>query len=194
MTRFTMLRLSAALAFGGLVASALPVQAAEQALVQDQSEIVFVSTQMGVAVEGRFKTFDAQLAFDPARLDSSQIAMTVDLASATLGSPESDAELRKPAWFNVSKFPQATFRSSAIKAMGEGKFEVAGKLSIKGVSHDVIVPVTLERAGALTMVSGGMPIKRLDFKIGEEEWADTSLVADGVQVKFKFALSGVAQP
>jgi hypothetical protein len=43
------------------------------------------------------------------------------------------------------------------------------------------------------MATGVFPIKRLGFKIGEGDWADTSMVADDVQVKFKLALSGVGK-
>ncbi len=164
---------------------------AQQALVPAQSEIAFVSKQMGVPVEGKFKKFDAQVAFDPAKLASSKIAFTVDTGSATLGVKETDAELPKPTWFNVPKFPQATFQSTAIKAVGAGKYEVAGKLNVKGASQDVVVPVTLTQSGSTTMATGAFPIRRLAFKIGENEWADTSMVADEVQVKFKLALTGV---
>lgn len=164
---------------------------AQQKLLPEQSEIAFVSRQMGVPVEGKFKKFDAQVAFDPARLGSSRVAFTVDTGSATLGVRETDAELPKPVWFNVPKFPQATFESSAIKALGGGKYEVAGKLSIKGATQDVVVPVTLTQGGAHTLATGSFVIKRLAFKIGENEWADTSMVADDVQVKLKLTLSGV---
>ncbi len=164
---------------------------ADQKLVPAQSEIVFVSKQMGVPVEGRFKKFDAQLNFDPAKPETSKIAMTVDVASATLGVPESDAELPKAPWFNTAKFPQATFQSTSAKGLGGGKFEISGKLSIKGHAQDVVVPVTLTQNGATTLATGVLPIKRLVFKIGEGEWSDTGMVADDVQVKFKFALTGV---
>jgi polyisoprenoid-binding protein YceI len=110
-----------------------------------------------------------------------------------MGSRETDAELPKATWFNVPQFPQATFQSSAIKALGAGKFEVTGKLSIKGLARDVVVPVTLVQNGATTMATGALPLKRLAFKIGENEWADTSMVADDVQVKFKLALTGVGK-
>ncbi|GAA6118448.1 YceI family protein [Acidovorax sp. FG27] len=166
---------------------------AQQALVPAQSEILFVSKQMGVPVEGRFKKFDAQIAFDPAKPATSKIAFTVDTGSATLGVKESDAELPKATWFNVPKFPQATFQSTAIKATGPGKYDVAGKLSIKGATQDVTVPVTLTQSGAITTATGAFGIKRLAFKIGENEWADTSMVADDVQVKFKLALTGVGK-
>ena len=183
--------LTAATALVLLAAS--PLAQAQQKLVPAQSEIVFVSKQMGVPVEGRFKKFDAQIAFDPAKPDTSKIAFTVDVASATLGVPESDAELPKATWFNTAKFPQATFQSTAVKSLGGGKFEVSGKLAIKGNSRDVVVPVALAQSGTTTSVIGTFPLKRLGFKIGENEWADTSMVADDVQVKFKLALTGVGK-
>lgn len=171
---------------------ALPALA-QQKLVPAQSEIVFVSRQMGVPIEGRFKKFDAQIAFDPAKPATSKIAFTVDTGSASLGVPETDAELPKPVWFNVPKFPQASFQSTAVKGLGSGKFEVAGKLTIKGNSHDVLVPVQLTQSGGTTTATGTFTIKRLVYKIGEAEWSDTSMVADDVQVKFKLALTGVGK-
>lgn len=166
---------------------------AQQKLVPAQSSVAFTARQMGVPLQGHFSQFDAQVAFDPARLASSKIAFTVNTGSATLGSRETDAELPKAEWFNTARFPQATFQSSSIKALGSGKFEVAGKLSIKGQAHDVVVPVTLVQTGATTLASGTMVLKRLAYKIGDGEWADTSLVADDVQVQFKLALTGVGK-
>ncbi len=174
------------------LAVALPASA-QQKLVPAQSDIGFTFKQMGVPVDGRFKKFDAQISFDAAKLATSKVAFTVDIASATIGDPATDSELPKAEWFNTAKFPQATFASSSFKALGAGKYEVAGKLSVKGVSQDVVVPVTMTQAGAVTTAVGTFPIKRLTFKIGEKEWADTSTVADPVQVKFKLALSGIGK-
>lgn len=184
-TRATILALLTAL-------GASAVQA-DQKLLLAQSEITFVSKQMGVPVEGRFKKFDAQIAFDPAKPQTGKIAFTIDIASITLGSPEPDAELPKTPWFNTAKFPQATFQSSSIKGLGAGKFEVLGKLTIKGNTQDAVIPVTLVQTGPNTTANGALTIKRLAFKIGENEWADTAMVADDVQVKFKLALSGVGK-
>jgi polyisoprenoid-binding protein YceI len=168
---------------------------AQQKLVPAQSELSFTFKQMGVPVDGKFKKFDAQISFDATKLDTSKVAFTVDMLSATLGDAAYDAELAKPDWFSTPKFPQATFASSSIKALGGGKFEVAGKLSVKGVAQDVVVPIIMTQAGAgaaaVTTAIGTFPMKRLTFKIGENEWADTSMVADPVQVKFKLALTGI---
>ena len=164
---------------------------AQQRLVPAQSEIGFTSKQMGVPVDGKFKKFDAQVAFDPKQPEAAKIAFSIDIGSATLGSTETEAELVKPDWFNTRMFPQATFQSGTVKATGPGKFDVAGKLVIKGASQEVIVPVALAQAGANTTASGAFVIKRLDYKIGDGDWKDTSLVANDVQVKFKLTLTGV---
>jgi polyisoprenoid-binding protein YceI len=181
---------SVVLAFTSL--ASLPATA-QQKLLPAQSEIVFVSKQMGVPVEGRFKAFDAQINFDPAKPAAAKISFSVDMASATLGSKETDAELAKPDWFHTAKFAKAGFQSSAVKSTGTGKYEVSGKLSIKGFSQDIIVPVNLTQTGGLTTAVGAFALKRLPFKIGDNEWSDTSMVADEVQVKFKFVLTGVAK-
>lgn len=178
------------LAFAASAVLAAPASA-QQKLVPAQSEIVFVSRQMGVPVEGRFKKFDAQVQFDPKKPEASKVAFTVDLGSAALGVPETEAELAKPEWFNTRQFPQAQFQSTAIKAAGPGRFDVAGKLTIKGQTRDLVVPVMLTQAGGTTTATGAFTLKRLEFKIGDGDWADTSMVANDVQVKFKLALTGV---
>ena len=176
-----------------LVASVALPAAAQQKLIPAQSELGFVAKQMGVPVSGQFKRFDAQMSFDPAKLAASKVSFTVDMGSATMGNVEADSALPTLPWFNAPKFPQATFTSSGFKALGAGKYELAGQLSIKGQAREVVVPLSMTQAGAVTVASGVLPIKRLAFKIGEGDWADTSMVADDVQVKFKLALSGVAK-
>lgn len=180
-------------AAGLLLASLSPIAGAASpviTLVAPQSEVGFTIKQMGVPVSGRFKRFAIQTNFDPKSPQTSQVALRFELASATI-SADADPELGKPDWFATAKFPQATFQSTGIKALGSGKFEVAGKLSIKGNSRDVVVPMQLAQAAGVSTVTGGLPIKRLDFKVGEGDWADTSFVANDVQVKFKLVLQGV---
>ncbi len=169
-----------------------PAPAPPPARLQAQgSEIAFVIKQMGVPVEGRFGRFDAQIALDPRRPETGRVSMSIDTGSARFGAAEIDAEVGKPVWLATARFPQASFESSAIKALGGGRFEVSGRLSIKGSTQAVVVPVQIVQSGANSTASGSFPIKRLAFKVGDGEWADTSLVADEVQVRFKLALTGL---
>lgn len=175
-----------------LAAALLATSATAQQVVPAQSEIAFVSRQMGVPVEGRFKQWTAQIAFDPRKPAAGTVGFTIQTGSASFGAPETDAEVPKAPWFNVAKFPTASFASTGIKPLGGGRFEVAGTLTIKGSSQPVVVPVSVTQSGASSTASGSFTIKRLDFKIGEGEWADTSMVANDVTVRFKLALAGMA--
>ena len=163
-------------------------------LVAAQSELSFTSKQMGVPVDGQFKRFNAQLAFDPKHPETGKVAFSIELASVTLGAPELEVELAKAVWFDSKKTPLASFASTAIKAAGPGKFEVTGKLTIKGQTRDIVVPIALAQTGttAVTTATGGFVLKRLEFKIGDGEWADTSMVANDVQVKFKLLFNGIS--
>jgi polyisoprenoid-binding protein YceI len=165
---------------------------AQAKVVPAQSQITFAIKEMGVPVEGKFSKWTADIAFDPKKPEAGKVAFTIATSSAAFGVPETDAEVPKAEWFNVAKFPSATFASTAIKATGGGKFDVAGKLTVKGVTKDVVVPIALAQAGPTTTATGAFTIKRNDFHVGEGEWSDTSQLANEVAVKFKIALTGVA--
>jgi len=165
--------------------------ASAQQVVPAQSSIAFTSKQMGVPVDGKFAKWTATVAFDPKKPEAGHVNFTIDTASATFGVKETDVEVPKPEWFSVAKFPTATFSSTTIKPLGAGKFDVNGKLTIKGTTKDVVVPMALAQAGGSTTATGQFTLKRTDYKIGEGEWADTSTVADEVLVKFKVVMTGV---
>jgi len=178
----------AVLALGGAAGLAL----AEQTLIADQSEVAYVSSQMGVPVDGSFSRFQARIDLDLSRLQSSSVSFAVDMSSVDFPSDDVRKELAKPDWFDTAHFPKAEFKSSRIRDLGGGRFEIAGTLTIKGHAREVSFPISLNRAGSTTFASGSLTIKRLQFGIGAGEWSDTSLVADDVQIKFKIALSGLA--
>lgn len=156
-----------------------------------QSQIGFVSHQMGAPVAGSFRRFDAQVRFDPADPQKSRFTISVDLASVELPTTDAMREVVRPDWFDAQRFPRAVFESSAVRVVERGRYEVTGRLTIKGQAHDVVVPVELSQAGNLTIASGALVVRRLWFSIGEGEWADTSVVADEVQIRFRLALAGV---
>jgi polyisoprenoid-binding protein YceI len=186
MLRFTTRLWMAAALLGGAVG------AAAGTLLPAQSEVTFTSRQMGVPVDGRFKRFDAQVAFDPRKPEAAAVSLRIDLGSVALGAAEVETEVAKPVWFNTAAFPQATFRSTAVKAAGPGRYEVRGMLAIKGQQRELAVPVALAQAAGTTTATGSFTLKRLDFKIGDGEWADTSMVANDVVVRFKLSLTGIA--
>jgi polyisoprenoid-binding protein YceI len=161
---------------------------APQKIDAAKSSIRFVTKQMNVPVEGLFRKFDATVAFDPAKPQSTQAQFEVDLGSIDLGNAEGETEAKRKLWFNVDAFPKAKFVASSVKQLSPGKYEATGALTIKGTTQNIVVPFTLSDAAGSRTVEGQFPLKRLQYKIGEGQWSDTETVADEVLVRFRFVL------
>jgi polyisoprenoid-binding protein YceI len=167
-------------------------QAGAQGVLIDKSEIRFQSRQMGSSVEGRFRRWRANIVFLPKDLARSKADFDIELGSIDLASDESETEVKRPLWFDTANFPVAHFSSSAIKDLGGDKYEVAGQLTVKGITHDTVVPITLRKDPAGNNVAeGSFVLKRLDYKIGEGQWADPSTVANDVLVRIRMVLPPV---
>ncbi len=169
---------------------AFPAAAANRTLVPAKSEISFSVKQMGVAVSGQFKRYSAQIDLDAAKPKASSAEVTVEIASLDTGDGDADAIALDTPWLNKIGFPKATFKSSAVRALGGGKFEADGTLSIRGKSRQLTVPFTTQdQADKSTLVTGQFSIKRADFGIGGGEWNEGDLVANEVPVKFRLTLA-----
>jgi len=169
----------------GLMLMGSPVSAIEFKQVQtNESSVTFFYKQMNVPLDGKFNQFSAQISFDPAKIASAQARIDINVASIDTGSAEANDEVVGKLWFNAKAFPTASFVSTGIKSLGGNRYEASGKLSIKGKTLDVVTPVTFQQQGSRGVFEGTFGIKRLDYAIGEGEWADVSTVANEIQIKF----------
>lgn len=161
-------------------------------VLPDKSSIGFGYKQMNVPLDGKFRKFSAQIGFDPARPEAAQARFEIDLASIDTGSSEADEEVAGKDWFNAKAFPTARFVSTSVRSLGANRFEVQGKLTIKGKTLPVSAPFTFKQDGTSALFDGSFTIKRLDFAIGEGEWADVSTVANEVQIRFHIVGAGTS--
>lgn len=166
--------------------AAAPAAAVEFSQFQaDKSRLTFTSRQMGVPVDGRFRKFAATLAFDPAKPEAGSARLDLDLASIDAGSRDANEEVVGKPWFNLKAFPTATFVASGVRPLGGDRYELAGKLTIKGRTQDLKAPFTFRQEAGNGVFDGSFTVKRLDFAVGEGEWADVSAVANEVLIKFR---------
>ena len=170
---------AAALATAGLAANLAWAQ-----IDAAKSSVTATARQIGVPMEGKFKKFDATVDFDPAKLATSSAKVEIDVSTFEIGDAETTKEVKGKEWFDAAKYPKAVFQSTSIKAGAAGKYDVAGKLTIKGKTVDVTIPATYKQEAGGQVFDGILPIKRTAFNIGDGEWKDTSVVADDVQIKF----------
>ena len=174
-----------------LVALAAPEIVSAQQIDYQHSQITFVSRQMNVPVEAKFNRFTAQLLFDPANPQASKARVEVDLTSFDIGNDEVNAEIQGKDWFDTKIYPKATFVSSSVRALGEGRYELRGLLTIKGRTHEIAAPFTVKTsASGSSAFDGTFTVRRLQYDIGAGVWNDTELVADDVQVRFRLYTIG----
>ena len=175
-----------------LTAAAAPVQAKDWTVDTTNSRLGFTGKQGDTPFDGSFKKFTANIDFDPAHPESGKIAATIDMASATTGTAERDGALPQSDWFDVKKFPQAEFTSTAIRAAhdaksGEKCFEAEGTLTIKSVTKPVKLPFCLKPEGDMTRAQGELTLARSYFNIGLGQWATDAIVKQPVVVKIDIA-------
>ena len=131
--------------------------AAAQGVLVDKSDIRFVSKQMGVNVEGRFRKWKANVVFLPAALDKSKAdvrhrARERRPRERRVGRRSS----RAPHGSIRPNFPVAHFASTSIKDLGGGKYEIAGRALDQGLcARPCVVPVTLRTDAAGNRVAEG---------------------------------------
>lgn len=168
------------LALASLLAAG-PAAASDWSVDAAQSSLSFVATQNGSPVEGRFENWSAEISLDPDNLADARIRAVIETGTAGTGQPQIDQTLSSASWFDPSSHPQAVFESSQITALGDGRYQAAGELSIKGKAVPLTLPFTLEIDGDTARAQAEVPLMRLVFGIGSDIPAST--VGDEVSVK-----------
>lgn len=146
------------------------------------SKVSFSSSFDGGAFTGQFRSWNAAIRFDPANLAGSSVTATFDTASAATGDATRDQALPEPDWFSAKAFPKATFTASSFKALGGGKYQAIGTLTVRGVTKPLTLPFTLVITGDTARMTSSVGINRLAFGVGQGDWKTTEVVPATVTV------------
>ena len=168
-----------------LLASALvPTEAVAAVWTVDpaKSRIGFSGKQTDQPFSGSFKRWTATIEFDPAKPEAAHVFVTIDTGSATTGDTQRDETLPGSDWFDATKFPKATFEATGFKPKGGDAYETAGKLVIRDVSKDVVLPFMLTVAADTAHAVGTAKLVRTAFGVGQGPWATDRYVALDVGV------------
>lgn len=168
------------LAAGLMLASA--AHAATWIVDHGHSRLGFKAVAEGAAFEGTFKSWDAQIVFDPKALASSHVTVNVDVASAATGDRDRDDSLPADEWFAVKRFPKAVFTANRFVDHGGGRYEAIGELVLKGVRRPVTLPFTLTIANGVAKMQGQASLDRTAFNVGSGKWSNPDQVAHAVTV------------
>jgi len=170
-------RLVLPLALGVLgltAAAALPssradLKAGKYTIDPVHSTVVFRVLHMNVSpFYGRFNKIEGHFEVDPAKLDKATLAVTIDAASVDTNVEKRNQHLKSADFFSVKEFPTIEFKGEKIKKSKDDTYEVAGKLTLHGVTKDLTLEV--HQTGFLESERGTVAgfettftIKRSDF-------------------------------
>jgi len=154
------------------------------------SEAAFQVRHLISKVRGRFTDFDGAIAFDEAEPQRSTVNLTIQAASIDTGVADRDAHLRSTDFFAVDQYPTITFRSTAIAPKGNDEFEVTGDLTMRGVTRQVVIPVSYLGAAVdpwgnqKIAFEGEVTLNRKDYGLTWNAALETGgfLVGDDVKV------------
>jgi polyisoprenoid-binding protein YceI len=165
-----------------LAALALPAVAKGWQMDSAHSTLTFTNTYQDVEYTGQFRRFDAAIDYDPADPAHAKFDVTIDITSLDTQNGERDQAALGADFFDTAKFPKAHFVTTTFHKAADGKVIADGVLTLRGVSKPVALAVSFKPDGDTATLDVTAQLKRLDFGIGAGQWADPSMIGNGVAV------------
>lgn len=153
-------------------------------------------------IRGGFSSVQGSIQYDPQNPTETRIDVVIDASKISTLDEQRDAHLKSPDFLDVEQHPTITFQSKKIVPAGDGEWEIAGDLTIHGVTKEVVLkaegptpegkdPFGNTRIGA----SASTKIKRSDFGLKWNAALETGGVLVGDDLKIELEISAIrAQP
>ncbi len=147
----------------------------------------FVATQAGAKFQGHFGEFKVRFDFNPAEPAKGSLDVTITTDSADSADAERDEVLHGRDFFWTERFPEAKYHAEGFTRDGKG-WIAAGELTLRGVTLPVAVRFELKPKAQRLGMKGGVTLRRLEFGIGQGDWAETTWIGNPVDVAFDLSL------
>ena len=159
-----------------------PAQAEKYSITPQNSRIEFVASKVTGSHNGSFKDFSGEI--DYAELAANRrVNVTIKMASVETDTPDLTKHLQTPDFFDVAKFPQATFTSMEIKSEGDkgAPYTITGNFQLHGLTKSISFPATITERSDVIGVESTFSINRKDFGINYAGAAN-NLIRDEVVI------------
>ncbi len=158
------------------------------------STVVFRIGHLVVSnVNGRFNGPTGTVEFDPAAPEKTKFDVQVEVKKIDTNNQQRDTHLKSKDFFDAERFPVISFKSTSVKKVAEGELEVAGDMSLHGVTKQITVklsykgPVTDPQMGTRSGFGTAFEVKRSDYGM------NNMIPAVGDTVKLTVDLEGAKQ-
>ena len=161
------------------------------------TEINFSVKHFFTPVTGSFEDYEIDLDYNAEHPEKSSVEARIKVASVNTGNEKRDNHLRTGDWFEADAHPYITFKSTAVRQVGENQLIATGPLTIKGQAHEIELPITLlgkqmipeqmqQMMGGTKEVASfqaSTAIDRGDFGVGTGNWAATMVVGGEINIE-----------
>lgn len=174
----------------GLFGSPQHSEARSWEIDKEHTNFYFSVDHIYAKVRGRFTDFTGTVFFDPDNLKNSKISFEIKVKSVDTGISKRDEHLLSGDFFDASKYPLMTFTSTSITKAEGDTYNVNGTLTIKGVSSDLILPLTyggkkdnpMAPGMEVTGFNGHLTLDRLAYTVGDGKYYTMGVVGKDVDI------------
>ncbi len=161
-----------------------PANAETLVISPENSKVEFVAAKVTRSHNGSFKQFAGAIDLVKNSVEGSRVTIDIQTSSVVTDEPDLTKHLQTPDFFDVAKYPKATFTSTKIEAADTGgaAYSVTGNFDLHGVKKSITFPATITVAPDSVSVNAEFAINRKDFGIVFQNKAD-DLIRDGVVIK-----------
>lgn len=161
-----------------------PAGAEKLVITPENSKVEFVAAKVTRSHNGSFKQFSGTIDLAPNSIEASRVTIDIDTGSVVTDEDALTAHLKTADFFDVAKFPKATFVSTKIEPGNKASttHEVTGNFDLHGMKKSITFPATIHVTPESVTVDAEFSINRKDFGIVYAGKAD-DLIRDGVVIK-----------
>jgi len=149
----------------------------------EASEITFRATSRLMNADGHFSRFGGDVLMDPEVPSGARISLTIEAASLDTGIEMRDKHLRSVDFFDVERFPTIAFQSLRVESGGR-RATVLGRLTLRGVTHELVVPVDVQVSPVALVASGEFIVNRTEYAMNYNSFLNP--IGNEVRVTFTF--------
>ena len=173
----------------------MSVQAADWNLDPVHSAIEFSVRHMAISkIKGKFRKFEAKMVFDGKAVENGSAEFTIQVASIDTDNEKRDTHLKSSDFFAVEENPTITFKSKKVSAVKDGKFQITGDMTLRGVTKEVTFDCELHGiiqdsyGNTRSGFSAETTINRQDFGVSWSNTLDAGGLIVGNDVKLSLEL------
>jgi polyisoprenoid-binding protein YceI len=143
-----------------------------------KSAVTFTIKNLGINTGGSIGGVQANIMFDPNKLEASSIEATVDANTINTDNDMRDEHLKSDAYFDVAKYPRITIKSVSLKHKSGNNYTGQFNVTIKDKTQALEIPFTYIESGNTALFNGILKLKRTTFGVG----SSSMVMSDDVTV------------